>query len=96
MLPGCQMFSDPGQLGRIEKDLPEEHLLRPVIQPTNDVALQGITAHGAHILGLAALPATIQGGDGEALGHVAQLRKPIARTAGIAVEHKHGRVGGGG
>ena len=50
----------------------------------------GGAGHAAHVLGIAALTAAIDGGNGEPGAHVFELLRERAAVAGIAVELHHG------
>ena len=89
-----QRHHDARQRRGVEEDLAVQELVGAVGQAANDVAVQGVAAHPAGVLGLASLAAAVERRHGEAGGHVAKQLRPFGRTAPVAVEHEHGRTGG--
>ena len=89
------VHDDAGQLGGIEEDVAVEHVVGRAVEAADDVAAQRGAVVVADILRGAALAAAIEGGDGEALGDVAELVQPGAGVAGVAVEHEDGGAGAG-
>ena len=67
-----------------------------VVQTANDMPAQRVAPDAADILGLSALPATVQRGDRVAARDVVQFVGPVAARTRIAVEHQDGGVGRGG
>jgi hypothetical protein len=81
---------DPCKLRGIEVDLTEGQLLRGVVEPTDNVAAEGASLHGAEVLGEPGLATAIERGNRETLRDPGELVKPVSRAAAVTVENEDG------
>ncbi len=73
-----QAHDGAGELGGIEKNIPEKKIVGVgIVETANDMAAQGVAEDAAFILGFAALAAAVHRGDAEALAGVAEQSPPL-------------------